>query len=136
MPSREVADAVQNRLATYWTATTIVDYDTVAEPPDVNAFLVHQYPVVNGTHPVLGRTFFEEGAIRLVLNVERGIGLVQGLTWCDSLKLLFRDVVFDGVQTFTPSGPVIDDNTEEGNWISYSLIVPYRYEYTSEPFSV
>jgi hypothetical protein len=131
MPTKAVADAVQARLVAHWNQTVVVDYDTVANPPDLDAFLVHQYPVVNGVKPVLNRIFWEEGAIRFVLNVRRGIGLAQGLTWSDQLSALFREVTFSGVQCFEPNGPVIDDNIEDGDWISYAIIVPYRYQFTS-----
>jgi hypothetical protein len=131
MPIKAVADAVQARLATHWTATVIVDYDTMANPPDLDAFLVHQYPVVDSVKPVLSRVYWEEGGIRFVLNVRRGIGLAQGLEWCDELAALFRGVKFAGVECFEPSGPIVDDNSEEGDWISYAVIVPYRFEFFS-----
>jgi len=132
MPAKAVIDAVQTRLVANWTETLIVDYDTTAYPPDdVDAFLVHQYPVVNGAKPVVDRLFWEEGGIRFVLNVRRGIGLEQGLTWSDELSALFRYSKFDGVETFETSGPIIDDTTEEGDWISYAIVVRYRYEYTT-----
>lgn len=133
MPIKVVADLFEQRLVANWTATLIVSYDTVAEPPDVEAFLVQQYPVVLGVRPVIGRRFFEEGVYRLVLNVRGGIGLAQGLQWSDSLRLLFNSIKFEsgGLETFVPDGPIIDDNTEEGDWIVYSIIVPYRYQYDS-----
>jgi hypothetical protein len=131
MPAKAVADAVQARLALHWTATVIIDYDTMASPPDLDAFLVHQYPVVNGSKPFLDRHFFEEGGIRFVLNIRRGIGLAQGLAWCDELAALFREVKFSGIECFAPSGPIVDDNNEEGDWISYAVIVPYRYQFDS-----
>ena len=140
MPSKAVADAVEARLTANWTASPIVPYDTSGEPPDgVESFIVVQYPVVNGVRPALGRTFFEEGAIRIVLNVVRGVGAAQGLAWSDELKWMFRAVHFNGIETFVLDGPVIDDNIEEGNWVMYSIIVPYRYEFVSavyEPLSV
>jgi hypothetical protein len=131
MPIKAVADAVQARLVANWTATVVIDYDTTASPPDLDAFLVHQYPVVNAIKPFLDRRFWEEGAIRFVLNVRRGIGLAQGLAWCDELAALFREVKFDGVECFAASNPPQDDNNEEGDWISYAVIVPYRYQFFS-----
>jgi Bacteriophage related domain of unknown function len=130
--SAAVATAVDARLFANWTATPIIDFDTQTQPPeDAQAFVVVQYPVANGVRPVLGRTFFEEGAFRIVLNVRRGIGLAQGLAWADALSQIFRSVKkFAGVETFVPDGPIIDDNSEDGNWISYAVIVPYRYEFT------
>ena len=130
MPSKAVADFFETYLAANWTETVIVGYDTVADTPDVDAFLVQQYPVVFGTHPVLGRKFWEEGTYRLVLNVNRGIGQAQGLVWTDQLHALFNNVKFSSaLETLTPDGPIIDDNNEEGDWIAYSLIIPYRFQY-------
>jgi hypothetical protein len=131
MPIKAVADLFQTYLAANWTETVIVGYDTVAETPDVDAFVVQQYPVVLGIHPVLGRRFFEEGVYRLVLNVNRGIGVEQGLIWGDGLRALFNNIKFSAgkLETLTPDGPIVDDNNEEGDWIAYALIIPYRYQY-------
>src|SRR5262245_37847915 len=131
MPAKAVIDAVQARLTANWTETVIIDYDTNAYPPDLDAFLVHQYPVVNGLKPVMQRLFWEEGGIRFVLNVRRGIGAAQGMLWSDELAGLFRYSKFGGIETFETSGPIIDDTNEEGDWISYSIVVRYRFEYTT-----
>lgn len=132
MPAKAVADAVEARLIANWGTTPIIGYDTQAQPPDdADAFVVVQYPIANGAQPVLGRTFWEEGAFRIVLNMRRGIGLAQGLEWADTLATLYRRVKFSAIETFVPDGPIIDDNIENGNWISYAVIVPYRYEYRS-----
>src|SRR5262245_29683856 len=117
MPAKAVIDAVQARLLANWTETVVVAYDTRAYPPDLDAFLVHQYPVVNGAKPVVDRIFWEEGGIRFVLNVRRGIGDEQGMIWSDALGALFRESKFGGVQTFETSGPIVDDTNEEGDWI-------------------
>lgn len=130
MPRKAVADAFEARLVANWTATPIIPYDTQAQPPDnAEGFVVLQYPVANGERPLLERRWWEDGAVRVVLNVLRGIGLAQGLAWSDELADIFRAVKFDGVETFVPDGPVIDDTIENGNWVEYSIIVPYRFEY-------
>jgi hypothetical protein len=133
MPIKAVADLFEARLTAEWTETIIVSYDTLAEPPDVDAFLVQQFPVVLGTHPVLGRRFWEDGVYRLVLSVRRGIGTAQGFVWTDELRTLFNNFKFPNgqLETFTPDGPILDDNNEEGDWVIYSLIIPYRYQYDS-----
>ncbi len=140
MPSKAVADAVEARLIANWTETPFIPYDTQAQPPDdAEAFVVIQYPVATGARPVLGRVFWDEGAFRIVLNVLRGIGLAQGLLWSDMLSDLYRAVKFDGVETFVPDGPVIDDTIENGSWVAYSIVVPYRFEFVAavyEPISV
>ena len=134
MPSKHVADAVNTRLADLWTATPVIPYDEQATTPDEDGFVVAQYPVVNGVRPVLGRLFWEEGWIRLVLSVKRGVGMDQGLKWADTLAHIFRSVKFDGIETRQPDGPLVDDSSDNGNWILYSVLVPYRFEFESAVF--
>jgi len=88
-----------------------------------------QYPVVNGVKPVIGRHYCEEGAARLVLNVRRSVDMEDALAMADGLASIFRDKKFSGVQTFTPSGSIVNDTSNDGNWFSLSVIVPYRYQF-------
>jgi hypothetical protein len=134
MPSKHVVDAVNARLAASWTATPIVDYDEQTETPDAEAFVTVQFPITTGASPVLGRLFWEEGFIRLVLSVRRDVGKDQGLIWSDTLAHIFRVVKFDGIETRQPDGPNIDDSTDNGNWLIFSLIIPYRFEFESAVF--
>jgi hypothetical protein len=129
MPSAAVDAAFQARLASQWTLSEIITGTEASDPPDANAFLVVQYPVVNSSKPVLGRTYFEEGAARLVLNVKSGFGLDTVLPWADTLAGIFREVKFGGVETFVPSAPIINDVSDDGNWLSLSVIVPYRFQF-------
>lgn len=134
MPSNAVANRFEAYLVANWTATPIVLMDTIGEPPDADAFLVQQYPVVLGMQWSLdGQRFIEEGTLRLVLNVRRGVGTQQGTLWEDDLKNLFRRIKFTDIalETFVPDGAVIDDNSEQGNWITYSVVVPYRFQFES-----
>lgn len=135
MPLKFVLDAVNSRLAANWTATPIIKYDQQARPPAADvAFLVVQFPIVNGVQPTLGRLYWETGIIRLVLSVRRDMGYDQGAMWADELAHMFRAVTFDGIQTGVPDGAVLDDTADNGNWIIFSLIIPYRYEYESAAF--
>jgi len=133
MPATAVADRFERHLVENWTATPIIPYDTIAEPPaDVPAFLVQQYPVVLGEQQFLGRHYHERGTYRLVLNVRRGIGFRQGCLWQDELINLFRDFRFGDIALQTvgvPDGAIIDDNSELGDWIVYSILVEYLYQY-------
>lgn len=130
MPMKAVNDAINARLLANWTATPIIPYDTIREPPyGVNAFLVVHYPVINGGRPTLGRKFWIEGTFRLVLNVMSGMGLDQPLIWADELGLLFRETSFDGVETFEVDGPVVADDIDAGQWIGYSVVVRFRHQY-------
>jgi hypothetical protein len=130
MPSAAVDTAFKSRLASLWTVSTVLNSGET-EPPDANAFLVVQYPVVSSEKPVLHNKYFEEGAARLVLNVRSYIGLTEGLGWADTLAGIFREVKFGGVETFTPSAPIINDANDDGNWFELAVIVPYRYQFSS-----
>jgi len=100
-----------------------------SQPPGIDAWVVLQYPVVNGSKPVLGRHYFEEGAARFVLNVRRSVEMDAALGLADDLAAIFRDRKFHEIETFTPSPPIVNDVTNDGNWFSLSVIVPYRYQF-------
>ena len=95
----------------------------------LDAYVILQYPVVNGTKPVIGRHYFEEGAARFVLNVRRSVEMDVALALADELAAMFRDYRFHGIETFTPSPPIVNDVSNDGNWFSLSVIVPYRYQF-------
>lgn len=141
MPSAAVDTAFKTKLRDSWTASLVVGglkagdpAETITDPPaGVDAFLVVQYPVVNGEKPVLHGRYFEEGAARLVLNVKRDVGQAQGLAWGDTLAGLFREfrsASVAGFETFVPSAPIINDASDDGNWVEFAVIVPYRYQFT------
>ena len=95
----------------------------------LSAFVVLQYPVVNGSKPALQRRYFEEGAARFVLNVHRRIEMDAALGLADNLAAIFRDRKFYDIETFTPSPPIVNEVSNDGNWFSLSVIVPYRYQF-------
>lgn len=131
MPAPAVDAAFKARLAQYWTATPVIGVNGVTQAPtDGSSFMVVQYPVVNGEKPVVGRRFFEEGAARLVLNVEKSIADVDGASWAATLASLFRDrKLSSGIETFTPSGPITNDAIDDGQYVEVAVIVPYRYQF-------
>ena len=131
MPSKHVSDAVNARLAASWTATPIINYDEQTATPDDEAFVTVQFPITTGARPVLGRLFWEQGAIRIVLSVRRDVGKDQGLEWSDALAHIFRSVKFDGIETLDIDGPNVDDALDNGNWLIFSLIIQYRFEFES-----
>jgi len=131
MPSATVEAAFQAR---YYEETLndppIIPAIVVGQPANTHdAFVVLQYPVVNGSKPVLDRHYFEEGAARFVLNVRRTAEMETALALADDIAGMFRDRKFHGIETFTPSPPIINDTSNDGNWFSLSVIVPYRYQF-------
>ena len=43
-----------------------------------------------------------------------------------------RQVVCDGVQTWVPSTPIIDDRNDQGNYFPVSFSVPYHFYFTDD----
>jgi hypothetical protein len=131
MPSAAVEFAFQARLYEATSGDPPAIPAIVSGQPDngTDAFIVIQYPVVNGSKPVLGRHYFEEGAARLVLNVRRTLEMADALAMADDLASTFRDYKFHGIESFTPSPPIVNDTSNDGNWFSLSVIVPYRYQF-------
>lgn len=129
-----VSAAVEARLAAHWDRCPVrgpnaADGDT---PLEERPFIEVQYPVSNASQITFGtpgaNVFRDEGAIRLVLNVVRGKGVGEGLLWIDQLAALFRGKTFDGVQTFAPSQPAIDDRNDNGRYFLLSFSVPYQHD--------
>jgi hypothetical protein len=131
MPSAAVEAAFQARLYEYTLGDPPVISAIVAGQPNNthDAFIVIQYPVVNGSKPALERRYFEEGAARFVLNVRRTAEMEAALGIADDLVSIFRDRKFHGIETFTPDPPTVNDTSNDGNWFSLSVIVPYRYQF-------
>ena len=137
MPAALVEALVTARLNAFLTDTppvlqvSLLPPNMVASPAkDDEAFIVIQYPVVNGSKPVLDRHFFEEGGIRIVINVRRSIELEQGLALSDEIASLFRERdLGSGLETFAPDTPIINDTSDDANWFSLAVIVPYRFDF-------
>jgi len=132
MASKAVVDAFEAQIGATWSGLAVVGTNTSGESPsDGSSFIIIQFPVSTAVRITVntGR-YFEEGAARFVINMQRGDGLGAGLTKADALATLFRDVDFGGVETFVPSPPIIDDTNEDGNYYAFAVIVPYRYEFT------
>jgi len=87
MPSAVVEAAFQARLYEYTLGDPPVISAIVSGQPrnSDQAFIVLQYPVVNGSKPTIGRHYFEEGAARFVLNVRRTAEMDAALGIADDL---------------------------------------------------
>lgn len=137
MAKLAVVTAVEARLAAAWTLCPIIgglsDDDRPASTDGtVTPFIAIQYPVANAEQLTLGAPganfWREEGAFRIVIHVARGAG-ATGLAWADEVAALYRGKNFDGVQTFAPSSPAIDDRNDDGLYLRLSFAVPYWHDY-------
>jgi hypothetical protein len=129
MPAAFVESTFRAKLATDWTATPVLKANGDNETPDANAWLELQFPIGNGSQ-AFQRRYFEDGAARFVLNIKTGTELADGLALADELAALFRtQKLANGLETFAPSGPIVDNSNDNGNWFELSVIVPYRYQF-------
>lgn len=132
MPKKAVVDAVEARLQERFTACPVFGINLQGETPeDGSTFVQVQYPVASTSPMDLAGSYYrEEGAIRFIVNAQRGAETAAGLTLADDLAALFRNKKFGGVQTFAPTSPVIDDRNEEGMYFALSFAVPYQFDFT------
>jgi hypothetical protein len=132
-----VIDAVEARLAAGWQHADVCPiYGINLEgeaPAGATQFLQVSYPLSTNAQISIGapgnNLFREEGGFRLALNAERGEGIATALVWIEELADLFRGKVFDGVRTYAPTSPALDDRNDEGNYYVLSISVPYEADY-------
>lgn len=134
MASLAVMNAVEARLRAGWSRALIVSEANTegAQPLDGGPYLTVTYPVADETQISVGapgsNTYREEGAIRFVLSVPFGTGLLQWAAWINELRDLFRGKVFDGIVTWEAPPFAVNDDTENGTRFELSFAVPYRYD--------
>jgi hypothetical protein len=131
MASKHVEEAVQAYLAAGWSdAPILVENEQGEGPEDGSPFVRLQFPASSVSRwPIDRRYYREEGGFRLVLAVERGIGIQKIRDWGAELAELFRDREFDGVITRVPSEVFTDDDSDVGNYFVGTMIVPYEYSF-------
>lgn len=128
MASKHVEAAVEDFLAAHWTLCPVILENSKGETPkDGSPFLLVQFPVatvrrLTASAPAVYR---EDGAARILINVERNEGATKMRGWGEELAGLFRYAVFDGVRCQAPSEPVTDDRSDQGNFYVGTMSVPF-----------
>ena len=139
MASAAVITAVEARLAANWTHTPIyLPNDVAGVPIDGSAFMVLEFPFASEEQISLGtpgsRAFREEGSFLVTLCIQIGTGLnptaTPWATWIDALRSVFRGVQFSGVNTWAPSPPFVNDQSDRGAYLEMSFAVPYYFDIT------
>jgi hypothetical protein len=132
MASLAVVEAIKNRLSTWTTIPIVHPNESEESPADASAYARVDYPIASSDQITVGapgsNVFREEGVFRLVIYAERGKDIAEALGWADSLTSLFRGKQFDGVQTFAPSPPATDDESDNGNYYILAIAVPYQFD--------
>ena len=134
MARSEVVDAVRSRITSNWTDAPLYDENSEGSTPaDGSAFVQLQFPYSTNERITFGvpgnNVYREEGAFRILIHMPRGSGGNQGREWADELAALFLGKHFDGVETFAPDLASSNDANENGNYFTYAVAVPYRFDY-------
>jgi hypothetical protein len=128
----------QARLATWDNRTScpLVDVNEISSAPAKPPYMEIQFPVATEERMSVGRraVYREHGGARFVITVAaHAVGWkTQVLTWCEELRDLFRGQVFDGVETFEASPPVIDERNRDGTKFSVPFVVLYKFDAIKE----
>lgn len=131
MASPSVVTAFETVLADEWTRCPIIPENAQSQTPvDGTPFLMVQFPFVTREQITFGtpgsNVFREEGAARMVLNIERGAGLIEGRQWAEELVAMFSGRDIGSVIIRDIDGPVTDDRNEDGNYFRLALAFGYQ----------
>jgi hypothetical protein len=132
MASKAVEDAIDAYLAANWSDPPIIDENEQGETPtDGSPFLVIQYPASNVERlSISNRLYRETGGFRIVINVERGSGKERIKEVGEALADLFRDQKIGVVNCLVPTEPFTDNDSDQGNFFTGAMVVPFTYEFT------
>jgi hypothetical protein len=132
MASKAVVDAIKARLEDWDDLPVVHPNETEESPADGSEYVRVDYPVAQSHQASIGapgeNLWREEGVFRLVIYAERGKDLDGAFSIAADLSALFRGVDFDGVETFAPSPPATNDESDNGNYYVLAVAVPYRYD--------
>lgn len=138
--AKSAVDAFAARLGATWTSNdstvlSVLGINDAGQSPATGApFIELTFPVLNERQFTIGAPgsnfYRQEGVARIVVNAKRGKGTDAVLGWCDELAALFRGKLFDNVQTFEVSGPVINDGNDLGHYFQASIAVRYWFYVT------
>lgn len=133
MAHKALIDAVKARLGSTWNGLAVVEMNRQGETDAAGGeFIVLQFPASRTTRPTVNQPYYrEEGGFRLVMNMNRGVGLDDVAAKADALAALFRDQTFSGVVCGVPSAPFFDDSNDQGAYFSAQIVVPYAFHYSS-----
>lgn len=134
MASAAVMIAVKERLDAFWSRTPIEYPNETFQPPaEGDPFLALQYPLAQESAASIGapgeNLQREEGAIRFVLMIPRGAGVIDWTVWLDELRAHFRHRDFGPVRTSGASPAVLDDRNDDGNYWALSCAVAYEADF-------
>lgn len=140
MALQAVIDAVSARLGSPWvsadsTSLQVLGPNDLSQvPTDGTPFLTIQYPLsIPADQKSIGspgnNLWRESGAIRFVISSTANQGVQQANNWCGEIATLFRGKQFDGVNTWGPSSPLMDNSNSNGNYFLLTFAVPYYFDF-------
>lgn len=94
-----------------------------------NLFILVQYPVANTDRTTHSLSFVEEGAARIVINAQRGVGLEDSIKLGEDIGNLFRAKKINGIEFKAPTSPLVHDDNDDGLYFKTSVVIPYVYHF-------
>lgn len=134
MALKAVKDAVEIRLDLGFDGCPRVASNAAATTDPANgAFYTVQYPVANSEQVSIGapgqNVWREEGAFRIVISEQRGVGTAAAYAWAEAIARLFRGIQIVEpdctLNCWAPGSPVEDDGNADGSFYLLSFAVPY-----------
>lgn len=134
MARQSVCDAVEAYLAAHWSEAEIFGENSEGSTPtDGSPFVVVQYPYVTSRQISVGtpgnNVWRDEGAFRIVIHVERGVGTKVGREWADQIAALFRGKDLGVLRTWAPTAAVTDNRNPAETYYILSFSCPYSHDY-------
>lgn len=135
MSHPDVKDTINSFMADNWdlSAWETINGPMAETPGQGEAFVVVQYPFsVSERIAVNERVYREEGGVRFVFHVIRGVGddLIEQMT--RKVFDLFTDRKIGEVNCGVPDSPFFDDSNDEGLYFKAAMVVPYWFTYRNE----
>lgn len=133
MAHKNAEIAIEARLRANWSHSVIFTENIEeSQLPTGAPFLQIQFPISEVRRWSVGtRLYREEGVFRVVMSVPRGIGMDLIRDWGETLRTLFLDVSFSGVNCRVPSDPFTDDRSDAGSYYVSYLACPYDFQFRS-----
>lgn len=126
-PSRTWTDGAGQSLAVFG------PNERTGRPANAASFVDVEFPVAVSEQITVGapgaNLYRDSGIFRIIIAAKRNTGTDQALAWAKEFADLFRAKEFDGVRTFAPNPPTMDESNDNGAYFLVIVAVPYDFDF-------